>query len=154
MKSLIVAASALLLASSAAAQRDPAFYLHLNGLSYHLNRRDLNERNWGVGFTYEFNPADRWVWSADGDFFRDSFDDPSGYLGGALRHRWDWFDAGLLGFVMYRETAGNAIGTKVFPGVLPFIEFGTARVRIRSAYIPRVTGREDEAITFQLLIRF
>lgn len=137
-----------------AAAGDGAWYLHVDGASHHFHRRDLNERNWGVGLGYEFNPNDRWVWSAEGDYFKDSFDDPSGYVGGGLRWRTRHVDFGLLGFVMYRQTAQETIGSHVFPGVLPFVEFGTRRLRLRTVYIPAVTGKDDEALTLQLLIGF
>lgn len=146
--------AALLLVEGAARAEDGAWFLHVNGASRHLHRRDLNERNWGAGLGYEFNPSARWVWSAEGDYFKDSFDDPSGYVGAALRRRWRHVDVGVVGFVMYRQTAQETIGTHVFPGALPFVEFGSKRVRLRTVYIPPVTGQDDEAVTLQLLIGF
>ena len=132
---------------------DGEWFVHLNGTSRHFNRRDLNEENWGAGVTYLFNPTHRWAWAAEADFFKDSFDDPSGLVGGSLRRRFRYGDVGLLGFIMYRKTGRKHIGSSVFPGVLPFIEVGGTRLRLRSAYIPPVTGRDDEALTFQLLLR-
>jgi hypothetical protein len=144
---------ALLSFAASAAPGASAWYLHANGSSYHFNRRDLNEENWGVGVTYAFDVEARWGWAIEADYFKDSFGDPSGYAGGSFRRRFKYADVGLLGFVMYRESAEDNIGSKVFPGVLPFVEVGTDRIRLRTAYIPAVTGRDDEAVTFQLLIR-
>lgn len=127
--------------------------VHFDGTSHHFHRRDLNEKNWGAGFTYEFNPADRYVWASEGDYFRDSLSDPSGYLGASYRRRFRYLDVGVLAFVMYRESAKTTIGSRVFPGALPFLEFGTRRIRFRTTYIPRVTNRDDEALTLQLLVR-
>ena len=141
------------LTALSAAAAEPAWYIHLNGTSHHFNRRDLNEENWGVGVTYLFNRDARWAWAVEADYFEDSFDDPSGYVGGSFRRRFRYLDVGLLGFVMYRESAEENFGSKVFPGVLPFVEVGTDRLRLRTAYIPAVTGRDDEALTFQLIIR-
>jgi Antimicrobial peptide resistance and lipid A acylation protein PagP len=132
---------------------DGDWLIHLDGTSRHFHRRDLNEQNWGAGFTYEFNPTDRYVWSAEGDYFRDSLHDPSAYVGGAYRRRFRYLDIGVLAFIMYRESAKKTIGSSVFPGALPFLEFGTRRIRFRTTYIPRVTGRDDEAVTLQLLLR-
>jgi len=151
MKLLLGLLTSLLAVPLLAAEGE--WFLHFDGTSRHFHRRDLNEKNWGAGFSYEFNPADRSVWSMDGDYFRDSLSDPSGYLGGAYRRRFRFFDLGVLGFIMYRESAKETIGSRVFPGVLPFVEFGTRRIRFRSTYIPRVTGRDDEAVTLQLLVR-
>jgi hypothetical protein len=152
-RSWLVAFALAFAASARAEDRDGQWLLHLNGASHHFNRDDLNERNWGAGATYEFNPTAKYVWALDGDYFRDSFGDPSGYIGGSWRRRFRFVDIGLIGFVMYRETARERIGTRIFPGALPFIEAGGRRLRVRAAYIPAVTGRDDEALTFQLLIR-
>jgi hypothetical protein len=143
----------LLLASGVAHAGRGQWLVHLNGASHHFNRRDLTERNWGLGATYELNPLEPYVWAGEIDFFKDSFNDPSGYAGASFRRRFRHVDVGLVGFVMYRESARDRIGSTVFPGILPFVELGTARVRLRTAYIPAVTGRDDEALTFQLLIR-
>lgn len=132
------------------------WYLHLDGASRHLHRRDLNEQNWGAGFTYAFQPKDpgqRYLWAVEGDVFKDSLSDPSGYLGASVRRRFRYLDVGVLGFVMYRESADETIGSKVFPGALPFVEFGSERVRFRTTYIPQVTNRDDEAVTLQVLIK-
>lgn len=141
-----------LLASPLLASDGP-WLVHLDGTSRHFHRRDLNEKNWGAGFTYEFNPTSRWLWAAEGDYFKDSLHDPSGYLGASYRRRFRYLDVGIVGFVMYRESAKETIGSHVFPGALPFLEFGSRRIRFRTTYIPRVTGRDDEALTLQLLIR-
>jgi Antimicrobial peptide resistance and lipid A acylation protein PagP len=141
----------LLLSTPAFAEGD--WYLHVNGTSRHFHRRDLNEKNWGLGGSYVFHPERLYTWSLEGDFFKDSFDDPSAYVGGAFRRRFKYLDVGVLGFVMYRETAKESIGSKVFPGALPFVEFGSSRVRFRTTYIPQVTGKDDEALTLQLLIK-
>ena len=133
--------------------REGEWLVHFDGTSHHFHRRDLNEENWGAGFTYEFNPADRWVWAAEGDYFRDSLHDPSAYVGGSYRRRFRWIDVGVIAFVMYRESAKKTLGSRVFPGALPFLEFGSRRIRLRTTYIPRVTNRDDEALTFQLVVR-
>lgn len=113
----------------------------------------MNEQNWGAGFTYEFNSDRPWVWAADADVFKDSLSDPSAYIGGSFRRRFRYADVGLLSFIMYRESGKEAIGSPIFPGVLPFVEIGTTRIRFRTTYIPRVTGRDDEAFTLQVLLK-
>ena len=127
--------------------------IHADGTSHHFHRRDLNERNWGAGLTYEYNPTETYVWAAEADVFKDSLDDPSGYVGASWRRRFNYADLGVIAFVMYRESARESIGSRVFPGALPFVEFGSRRIRLRTTYIPRVTGKDDEALTFQLLLR-
>lgn len=143
----------LLAASLWGAESDSPWLIHFDGTSHHFHRRDLNEQNWGAGLTYEFNPDARYVWAADADFFKDSLSDPSAYVGGSFRRRFRLVDIGLLGFIMYRESGKETIGSPIFPGVLPFVEFGSKRIRFRTTYIPRVTGRDDEAVTLQLLVR-
>lgn len=148
-----IALWAIGLSASPVLAADHAWWLHLNGGSYHFNRRDLNEENWGAGATWEFRPERRWVWAAEADVFKDSFGDPSGLAGASLRRRFRWLDCGVIAFVMYRRTAEERIGSAVFPGALPFLEAGTQRIRVRTAYIPAVTGRDDEALTLQVLVR-
>ena len=152
MKKLVFSFFTSLLASPLFAHAGE-WLIHLDGTSRHFHRRDLNEQNWGTGFSYEFDPADRYVWAAEGDYFRDSLHDPSAYVGSSYRRRFRYLDVGVLAFIMYRESGKSTIGSPIFPGALPFLEFGSRRIRFRTTYIPRVTGRDDEALTLQLLIR-
>lgn len=120
----------------------------LNGKSIHINKipsENLNERNYGAGFQYEFNRINKnWVPFLNAGGFTDSYDKPSYYVGGGFFHRYSLsrnflnlhFDAGLTGFVMTKEDVND---NEPFPGILPMVSIGNERVALNITYIPKIT---------------
>jgi hypothetical protein len=136
----------------------------VSGRAVHLNAaREWHEDNWGLGFEKEFHSARRWVKVALGNGFRDSVGDPSYMAGGGIKRRFRlfsddlYFDVGVIGFLMTRQTVNH---NQPFPGALPALTFGSKRVAVNMTYLPdsvvdRVThaDRLDPAMNGVLFIQ-
>ncbi len=134
-------------------------HLVINGKAYHFDR-DLkwNERNYGLGFEYEYEPQGNWIWFTAGSTFKDSNNQTSSYLGGGLRRRYLLgddpqglhVDVGAVAFLMTRKDFNNH---RPFPGVLPFVSVGNEWLAMNMVYIPRVTPKLADLLFFQLRIK-
>jgi hypothetical protein len=130
--------------TAAAGQLD----LVVNGRSHHVNSEfDWNENNYGVGLEYQLDTSSRWIWTVNGNAFKDSLDNISYMAGGSLKRRLFqskrqagyYFDAGLVAFVMSRADINDYLP---FPGILPTLSFGLKNVGINLTYLPKVVVRD------------
>lgn len=130
----------------------------INGKAIHLDDGNYNEKNWGLGFEYDFSPRKNWIKFINGSYFKDSNSQTSKYLGGGIKYRWPldneedgWrIDAGLIAFLMTRKDYKN---NDPFPGVLPFISVGKSWAAMNITYIPEVTPKHKDLLYFQLMFR-
>lgn len=138
------------------------FSLLINGKAIHLDSAPgvtYNERNWGAGLQYEFDPvADgRWVPFLSASGFLDSNENPSYYAGGGAMRRYPvgpagWnthFDLGVIAFLMTRE---NFHDGDPFFGALPVASFGTRRLALNMTYIPKVDPKMVPILFFQIKV--
>lgn len=129
--------------------------LIINGKSVHEDKKDFNEKNWGLGFEYNFAEDKKWINFINGGYFKDSLSNTSRYLGGGSKRRFlleadneGWhIDAGLAAFLMTRK---NYNGNKPFFGALPYLSVGTGKVAINATYIPSVSPKFVSLWFFQL----
>lgn len=135
------------------------FHVVLNGKAIHLDDGDYNEKNWGLGFEYDFNPESEWITFVNGSAFKDSNDQWSKYVGPGIKRRFelgsamnaDWHvDAGVIAFLMTRKDYQD---NDPFFGALPFISIGTRSVALNATYIPSVTPKHKKLLYFQVQVR-
>ena len=134
----------------------------LNGKAVHLDDpapgQKFNEKNWGAGLQYDFEPSDdgKWVPFITAAGFSDSNKNPSYYAGGGVSRRFQptgssvHYDLGLVGFLMTRE---DFKGGSPFPGVLPVFSMGTESVAVNITYVPDIAPKSVPLIFFQLKFR-
>lgn len=129
--------------------------LVINGKAAHKEKRNFNEKNWGLGFEYNFEEKDKWIDFVNGGYFKDSLSNTSRYLGGGSKRRFmleadkdGWhFDAGIVGFVMTRKDHNNG---EPFFGVLPIVSVGTNKFAINATYIPAIQPKSVALLFFQV----
>ncbi len=121
--------------------------LLVNGWSHHINPppgSNFNERNWGAGVQYDFDRVEEhWVPFVAFSGFKDSFSDPSYYVGGGVMRRFDvaprldnlHVDLGAIAFLMTRKTWKD---NHPFFGALPAASIGTDHFALNISYIPKV----------------
>ena len=134
------------------------FHVILNGKAIHLDDGNYNEKNWGLGFEYDFSTQGNWIPFVHGGYFKDSNNQTSKSLGGGMKRRFrlgksteDWYiDAGLIAFLMTRKDYKN---NSPFPGALPFITVGKSWYAMNVTYIPRVSPKHKQLMFFQLMFR-
>ena len=131
----------------------------INGKAYHFdNKRDWNEKNYGLGFEYDFAPRGNWIPLLTGSSFKDSNSHTSRYLGAGIKRRFLFgkdpkglhLDVGVVGFAMTRRDYNN---NDPFLGALPFVSLGNEFVAINATYIPKVHPKFVSLLYFQLMIR-
>ncbi len=133
--------------------------LVINGKAIHdKGPIKYNEKNWGVGFEYDFKPTSRWIPFVAGSTFKDSNKQTSNYLGGGYKYRIPLEDAKDgwrvdLSFIAFFMTRRDYNNNQPFFGALPFISIGTSRVMLNMTYIPRVTPKTVGLFYFQLKIK-
>ena len=137
--------------------------LLINGKAFHINApagKEYNERNWGAGIQYDFDPIGRnkqWRPLAMASGFQDSFKNPSYYAGGGLVRRFVPFsslnnfhvDTGVVAFFMTREDYNN---NNPFFGMLPVLSVGTQRVSLNLTYVPKVHPKMVQLVFIQLKV--
>lgn len=151
---LIAAFTAIIATATAGADE---LSLLINGKAIHINApagKDLNEKNWGAGFQYDWKPVnDKWIPFATASGFSDSNSNPSYYAGGGVLRRYQYnslnFDVGVIGFAMTRKNYKN---DKPFLGVLPAFSVGTQRFAVNMTYIPKVDPKMVALVFFQLKV--
>lgn len=147
----------LLLGTSGATWADE-FHLILNGKAIHMGDGNYNEKNWGLGFEYDFTPRKNWITFFSGSSFKDSNSQISRYLGGGMKRRYQlesdpegWhLDAGLIGFLMTRKDYKN---NDPFVGALPFLSIGKSWYSMNITYIPAVSPKHVALFYFQVALR-
>ncbi len=154
-------ASGVLAASPVAFERVPAkLNLHLNGVTWHIQRRGLNEENWGLGFDLERYRSesehgwlDGWMIAHEADVFLGSHRHWGGSVGFSARKawgRWCWF--GLNAGLIHQHEYQRDFGVPVLPFVLPFLETRTrSPVNFRLTYCPPV-DRSFHVLMLQCVI--
>ena len=153
----ILIASLFLVLAVAEVQADE-LQLVVNGKSYHLTNRNYNEKNYGLGFEYDFTPRKHWIPFLNGSFFKDSLKNTSNYLGGGIKRRYQlqqdpngWHaDVGFFGFLITRKDYHN---DHPFPGILPVLSVGKQWFAINATYIPKVSPKHVNLFFFQLMFR-
>ena len=157
----VVALFMLGLSSSATHAGDLS--LLINGKAFHINSpagTQFNERNWGAGIQYDFDPIGRnknWIPLATASGFQDSYKNPSYYAGGGLMRRFVPFsslnnlhvDAGVVAFFMTREDYKD---NDPFFGMLPVLSVGTKRVSLNLTYVPKVHPKMVQLVFIQLKV--
>ncbi len=131
------------------------FHAVFNGRAVHFEGQNWNERNWGLGFQYDFEPQGSWIPAVSGSIFRDSNKDISRYLGVGMRKRFvlsgisdKWHaDLGVFGFLMTRKDFRD---NDPFLGALPFVSIGNERVSVNMTYIPAITAEGSPLAYFQV----
>lgn len=133
--------------------------LLLNGKAIHINPgpgTNYNEKNWGVGFQYDFKPTEaEWIPFVTAAEFRDSNRNISYYAGGGFLKRYDFFGgavhagAGGVAFLMVRKDFRDG---DPFPGVLPVLSVGAGRYAVNMTYIPKVDPKMVPIVYLQLKI--
>lgn len=133
-------------------------HLVLNGKSIHMENKNLNEKNWGLGVEYLFEEKDNWIPMVAASGFKDSNKQMSYYFGGGAKRRFylgnrkdGWhIDGGLFGFIMTRKDYKN---NDPFIAALPFVSVGTEKVAVNVTYIPSVTPKHVALFYFQLVFK-
>jgi len=145
----------LLLAFQASADE---FHVIINGKAIHLSDGNYNEKNYGLGFEYDFKPSNNWIKFANGSTFKDSNNQTSNYLGGGIKRRYElenepngWHvDVGVIAFLMTRHDYKD---NSPFFGALPVLSVGKDWYALNATYIPSVTPKHKALFFFQLMFR-
>jgi hypothetical protein len=131
----------------------------LNGKAIHLQNRNYNEDNWGLGINYDFAARNNWINFLNASFFKDSNNQTSKYAGGGTKRRYlldskdtdGWhIDAGIIGFLMTREDYKE---NQPFFGALPFVAVGKSWFTVNATYIPAMTPKHTSLFFFQAMVR-
>lgn len=138
--------------------------LLINGKAIHLEEKPgvtYNERNWGAGLQYDFDPVaqGRWVPFLTASGFSDSNENPSYYAGGGAMRRYavgpdSWDAHAELGIVAFLMTRKNFNDGDPFFGALPVASVGTERVALNMTYIPKVDPKMVPILFFQIKVGF
>lgn len=121
--------------------------LVVSGKAFHFNTDvSWNEKNWGLGFEYDFEREGDWIPLITGLSFKDSNNMTSRYFGGGAKRRFDlsndpdgmYLDAGLVSLVMTRYDHND---NKPFIGVLPFVSIGNNRFSANLTYVPEMSPK-------------
>ncbi len=135
----------LLLASTTVAAND--LQLIVSGTAVHLNSdTKFNEKNWGLGFEYDFEERNNWIPLVTGLVFKDSLKNTSKYIGGGTKRRFRLtddpdgmhIDTGVFAFLMTRKDYRD---NEPFVGALPFISVGNSRFAVNMTYVPKIVPK-------------
>ncbi|MBI3561374.1 MAG: hypothetical protein HY080_06620 [Gammaproteobacteria bacterium] len=132
--------------------------LVLNGKALHLRDGKYNEKNWGLGFNYDFDEHHHWINFLHGSVFKDSNNQTSNYLGGGMKRRYHldrdpngWrVDGGFIAFLMTRQDFHN---NNPFFGALPFVAVGKGWFTLNATYIPAISPKHTDLFFFQAMVR-
>ena len=121
-------------------------HLVVSGTALHIGSNNLNEKNYGLGFEYDFEERDNWIRFLTGASFKDSNDQTSKYFGIGTKRRFrlgpepdSWhIDAGALAFVMTRKDNRNNMP---FLGALPFASIGNDWAAVNLTYVPKISPK-------------
>ncbi|RKX33139.1 MAG: hypothetical protein DRP71_10910 [Verrucomicrobia bacterium] len=141
------------------------FVLHLNGLSFHIggSSNDLNELNYGLGFSYDLGRLssgsrvlNNAVFTFSADIYRDSFYDLGYAFGVALQNRLIGpIDFGLQVGLIHEDNLVDKSGWYLHPYLFPFLETTfDFPVNCRVILIPPVGDLTEGVVTVQFLVRF
>lgn len=133
-------------------------HLIVDGKAYHFTNRNYNEKNYGLGFEYDFAPRKHWITFINGSTFKDSLKNTSNYIGIGMKRRYEleddpegWHaDLGVIAFLMTRKDYHD---NRPFPGALPVVSLGKQWFAINATYIPKVSPKHVNLLFFQLMFR-
>ena len=133
-------------------------HLVVDGKAYHFTNRNYNEKNYGLGFEYDFDQSENWITFINGSTFKDSLENTSNYLGGGMKRRYKlqddpngWHvDVGFIAFLMTRKDYHD---NHPFPGILPIASLGKQWFAINATFIPKVSPKHVNLIFVQLMFR-
>jgi len=133
-------------------------HLIVDGKAYHFSSRNYNEKNYGLGFEYDFKRKSNWIHFLNGSTFKDSHKNQSNYLGYGMKRRYKLEDDpngwhADLGFVAFLMTRKDMYDNRPFPGVLPVASLGKQWFAINVTYIPSVSPKHVSLLFFQLMFR-
>ena len=134
------------------------FHVVISGTANHLGHTRYNEKNWGLGFEYDFEERNKWIPFLTGSRFLDSNKNWSNYLGGGTKRRFLLqgereglhLDLGVVGFLMTRIDYKEG---KPFPGALPFASVGNQWIAINATYVPKIDPKMVQFFYFQLMLK-
>ena len=134
------------------------FHLIIDGKAIHLSNKHYNEKNYGLGFEYDFAPSKNWITFVNGSFFKDSLNNTSNYVGGGMKRRYQlqanpngWHvDLGVFAFLMTRKDYHD---NQPFLGALPVLSLGKQWFAINATYIPSISPKHVNLFFFQLMFR-
>lgn len=133
-------------------------HLVVNGKAYHFSNRNYNEKNYGVGFEYDFKRKSNWIHFFNGSTFKDSLMNQSNYIGYGMKRRYKlendpegWHAD--FGFVVFLMTRKDMYDDHPFPGILPVASVGKQWFAINATYIPSVSPKHVSLLFFQIMFR-
>lgn len=153
MKTLAIGIAGLLVVGAVQAQEVSALVF---GKSYHPDRRDLNEANYGAGLEIATNRAQTtgtdWQWLAGGYALKDSCNKTgyAGYGGGRATYTWE------SGFHVEATLRAGYLQDCYYggPAALPSVGIGYGRVTLEYAYIPKLRSDITPVHVVWLRVRF
>lgn len=131
---------------------EPRGWLHLNGYSYHLIAKDCNSFLYGTGLTWYTRYTDSLHTAWEADVFADSARKPAAYVGYSVGLPLRWLTVGATGAIMYHRNFVAEDRFRILPVAVPFVEFGTRKVKLRVYYVPPVRRASDEQVCIQVLL--
>ena len=131
---------------------DPTYYLDINGKSKHFGgEQEYNETNPGVGITRE-TVDDYVVKALMAGYYKNSFNNPSYYLGGHLARRFgdDYYaDLGVSGGLI------TGYEDKVTPMGALMAQVGKKDLgRLKFQYVPSIKAKQPSLLMMNLGIPF
>lgn len=150
--SLLVLVVSFALPVRAAGPAPARLWLHLNGYTYHFVAQDCNSWLLGSGLTWYTHDSDRLRTAWEADAFEDSARKLAAYAGYSVVLPFRWVGFGATGAIMYHRNFVAEDRLRILPVVIPFLEFGQSKWKLRVYYVPGVRRRTDEQVSVQLLI--
>ena len=131
---------------------DPTYYLDINGLSKHFGgEQEYNEVNPGIGITRE-TEKDKIVKALMAGYYKNSFEDPSLYLGGHLAKRFGddyYLDLGVSGGLL------TGYEDPITPMAALMAQLGKKDLgRLKLQYVPSIEAKEPSLLMMNLGIPF
>ncbi|MCP4430762.1 MAG: hypothetical protein GY806_07275 [Gammaproteobacteria bacterium] len=131
-------------------------HLIVSGTALHIGSNNLNEKNYGLGFEYDFEERNDWIRFLTGVSFKDSNDQTSKYFGIGTKRRFRLgsdslhIDTGALAFIMTRKDSRNNMP---FLAALPFASIGNDWMTVNFTYVPKVSPKMYAFWYFQAAFR-
>lgn len=139
------------------------FKLHLSGFSYHFERGDNNETNWGLGVEYHYwrSEAEGWLWRnwesfVEFDVYEDSFHDLAFAGGlGIEREVIPFIDFGFRLGILYEKELVEKTGLFVQPYLLPYLQTSFDwYLNARLTIVPPVSDTISGVLILQFIVDF
>ena len=113
----------------------------ISGKAMHMGQTNQNEKNYGLGLQYDFQPYRLWIPLLNMASFKDSNNNMSKYIGAGIKRRYRVrsdrqrlnFDIGVAGLVMERPEYNN---NDPFIGAIPFVSLIDEWGGVNATYVP------------------